>query len=69
MWSNENRFLPIILCKISSKWIKNWNTALKIPTLSEKNIVKAWQNKGTGENILKRTPIVQEIMPRLDKCD
>lgn len=47
--------------------IKDQKTRHKTPTLSEKSIGKAWQNKGTGKNFLKRTPTVQEIVPGVDK--
>lgn len=50
-----------------AKKIKEQKTRHKTPTLSEKSIGKAWQNKGTGKNFLKRTPTVQEIVPGVDK--
>lgn len=51
----------------AEKKIKDQKARSKTPTLSEKSVVKACQNKGTGKNFVKRTPTVEEIVPRVDK--
>jgi hypothetical protein len=45
--------------KINSKCIKDLNVRAKTVKLLEKNIGKILEDRGTGNNILNRTPIAQ----------
>ena len=65
------RFDPFLspCTKLNSRWIKDLHIKPDTLKLSEKKLGKTFEDMGTGEKFLNRTPIAYALRSRIDKWD
>jgi hypothetical protein len=55
--------------KLKSKWIKELHIKPETLKLIEEKVGKSFEDMGTGENLLNRTPMACAVRSRIDKWD